>query len=126
MLEGDGKSEKVFEGFPSAFGSLGGITTLSTDIPWPDDYKGLLYPPEGLAHGGVASLALAVVEPVADPPPDKVTETKARLAEYCVFVGWHCSYRRPTYMAFPKKKDISEDDNDTPVTDTVYIIDNIE
>lgn len=42
----------------------------------------MLNPP--LAKGGIASLRLV------DLPPDKVTETRARLAEYCAFVGYAC------------------------------------
>ena len=50
---------------------------------WPPDYEqqGLLPP---LAEGGIATLKLL------DLPPDKVEETRARLAEYCAFVGYAC------------------------------------
>ena len=60
-----------------------GVAILSDDIPWPPDYEqqGLLPP---LAEGGIATLKLL------DLPPDKVEETRARLAEYCAFVGYAC------------------------------------
>jgi hypothetical protein len=83
---------------PSAFplSELGsnGVAILSDDIPWPPDYEpqGLLTPP--LAKGGIASLKLVDLPPddlpPDNPPPDKVEEIRARLAEYCAFVGYAC------------------------------------
>ena len=75
--------------FPlSEFGS-NSVAILSDDIPWPPDYEpqGLLTPP--LAKGGIASLKLADLPP-DNSPPDKVEEIRARLAEYCAFVGYAC------------------------------------
>ena len=65
------------------------VAILSEDIPWPPDYEpqGLLTPP--LAKGGIASLKLADLPP-DNSPPDKVEEIRARLAEYCAFVGYAC------------------------------------